>query len=373
MSQNPPLKRFKYKAILLIAMIRLIGKIKQIGTVKILNVYSKNLAKEILKRKNKISIKSYEDGIIIGPNGKFHATIAQDKRIQISITKIIKKKIIESKKINNKEIYIYINPLEWNLKEIISKSIHIAPISNHIPKNLMIKRAAIKPNKNKYYLDLSIKRLYELAKEDTIKCLFNRDNEGIIIIRSTKPEARRLTPHSKKRVQISIPKEIIKEMELKEIDANWWFPINIKMNLKSFGLNITDFYSIKEEMELVASLLENGIKIKVKDYRNPYDIFIPQHNSGIEIHNSTPGPADLSTRHNVRPGQVRLRILEAENLIRNKKVDNFFVILNKSWENGKYIKELTENVYEKVNVFFTDFKKDWNKEISKKIIKNLNQ
>lgn len=350
-------------------MIKLIGKIKKMNNVTILNLYSKNLGNEISKINNKILVKNYKDGLKIEPNGNHHATIARNRRIQISITNLIKKGIVDYKKIEKKEIPVYINLSEWNLKEISKNGIGL-PISKDIPENLISKRAAIRNNKNKYLIDISSKKLHDLCVKNRIRCLFNRLNKEIILIRSNLIESRRICPHSKKRVQICIPKEILNKDEIENLSNLRWLPINIRLNLESFGLKIIDFYSVSEERELVRYLIERKLKIEVKDYRDPYDIFLPEYNSGIEIHNSMPYSVDLSTRHKVKPGQVRLRILEADNLIRNKKVNNFFVILNNGWENGRFIKELTDNLSKGVYVFFTDFKRDWYKNIGEKIVEH---
>jgi len=351
-------------------MIELIGRIRETGSVRILNIHSKNIAEEILKIKNKISIKNYKDGILIQPNGEVHATIAQNKRIQISITNIIKSRMIDSRHIKNRMIFVYINPSEWNLKEIVQKSIHILPLSKDIPKELMVKKAAIRLNKNRYCLNITSKKFHDILRKEKIKCLFNRNGGEFIIIRSYAPEARKLTPHSKKRIQISIPKKILDKKEIIALNKKRWLPIIIKLNLDSFGLKVSDFYSVKEENELVKYLSKNGIKIAIKDYTDPFDIKVLNKNVAIEVHNSIPDKADFASRHKVRIGQVRLRILEADYLIKNEKLERFFLIINKLWQNNKYINEL--KVSQKVCLLFTDFKSYWFEKIGNKIIEQIN-
>ncbi|MEK6894874.1 MAG: hypothetical protein AABX10_05440 [Nanoarchaeota archaeon] len=51
--------------------------------------------------------------------------------------------------------------------------------------------------------------------------------------------------------------------------------------------------------------------------------------------------------------------------------DNSFIILNKKWENGKYILEIIKGINEKVKIIFTDYKVEWGKEVTKKIIKHI--
>jgi len=348
-------------------MEKLIGKLKHMKNVRILSIYSKNLAKQIKKGKNQVSIKDFKDGINIRPNGKIHATIAKEKRIQISITNLIKKGIIDSNKTKKTELPVYIDPAEWNLKDILQKSIGL-PITKEIPRNLISKRAAITRKNKQYYIDISLKKLYELTKLYGFRCLLKKDYKDIIIVKSNSLNSRKITAHSKKRIQISIPRKMLNNKEIKALSKSSWLPINIKFNIESFKIKIEDFYSIKEEYELVKYLVRKNLKIKIKDYKDPYDIFIINSNSGIETHNSIPYPNDLSTRHRIKPGQVRLRILEADFLVRHKKVNSFFVILNEKWRDTKYIKELTDSLSKQVFVVFTDFQGDWYKKIGNKII-----
>ena len=124
-------------------MIRLIGKIKKIKNIRILNIYSKNLASEISKKNNKIFIENFKNGIIIKPNGSIHATIAQGKRIQISITNLIKNGIISKEKTEKDDIFIYLEKSEWNIKEILQKT-KGCPLTEEIPKDLIEKKAAFR-------------------------------------------------------------------------------------------------------------------------------------------------------------------------------------------------------------------------------------
>jgi len=348
-------------------MIKLKGRIEKRNTCKLLVIHSKKLSEKL---KDKISLENYGDGLIIKPKGNIHATIAAQKRLQIALTNLIKDKKIRIKEV--KEIPIYLNEKEWKIKkeEILAKGVG-NPLSNIVPKNLIIKNATIRNNRGRYYLDISSKKLYEISKNKIVKCLFNKTKDSIIIINSNETNARRITPHSKKRVQIAIPKELLKKSEKLKLDEKDWLPIKLKMNLKSFGLNIDDFYSIKEEKELVIYLSNEGIKIKLKEPSDPYDILIKEKKVGIEIHNSTPRYGDLVTRHKVKPALIRLRILEADFLVRKKELNKFFVIINKKWERGKYINELIKKENKNVKILFTNFKNKWEEKIGQEILKNI--
>lgn len=352
-------------------MLKLIGRIIiNNKNTKLLVIHSKKLSEEVYKIKNKIYLENFLDGLKIEPGGNIHATIASGKRLQIAITTLIRNKKIKAE---TNIIPIYLNESLWkiNKKEILKKSVG-NPISSIIPSNLVIKRAAIRPNRERFYLDISSKKFHDISKEKIIKCLFNRIDDSIIIINSDDIEARKLTPHSKKRIQISIPEELLKKEEIKKIKNNGWLPINLKLNLESFGLKINDFYSIKEENELVEYLINKKVKIKIKEPSDPYDILIKKKNVAIEVHNSVPKYGDLVTRHKIKPGMVRLRILEADFLTKNKELTKFYLIINEEWKKGKYIQELINKVNKKVKIFFTDFKNEWCEKMGNEIINSLN-
>jgi len=347
----------------------IIGRVENCKNSKVLVIHNKILTEKIKELGQKINLKKNIDGIEVEPFGKTHVTVAAQRRLRITITQLIKEGII---KIENKnQVKIFIDLKKWGIakKELFSKG-KGSPLTNEIPENLDKKRGAIRKGPRTYYIDISSKKLYNIARKDKIKCLFNRINEEIIIINSENKEARKITPHSKKRIQIAIPKEILTKKELQTLNSTSWLPIIIQLNLSSFKLETKDFFSVREEKELVEFLNKRGIKIKIKDPSDPYD-FLINEDTAIEVHNSIPKYGDLVTRHKVRSGMVRLRILEADFLTKNKSVSRFFVIINKEWERGEYIKELINKVNNKVTVLFTDFKEDWDKVIGEEVINKI--
>ena len=319
-------------------MKHLIGRIENCKNSKVLVIHNKILAEKVREFGQKISIKKYLDKIEIIPKGLFHVTIGQNKRFRITITKIIKDKIIQIDHKNKIKVLIDLKKWKITEEELFYKG-KGNPLTKIVPGNLVKKNAAIKKGPRTYYIDISSKRLYEISKEKKINCLFNRINKNILLVRSYKKEARKLTPHSRKRVQIAIPKIILNKQELKDLSSKSWLPITLQINLKSFDLKTKDFFHIKEERELVEYLIKKGYKIKIKNSSDPYD-FLINNKIAVEIHNSIPKQGDLTTRHKVKPALVRLRILEADSLTKNKKLDKFIVIINQKWEEGKYIKEV---------------------------------
>ncbi len=349
-------------------MIKITGRINNNKSTKLLVIHSKNLTNEIRKKGQKVRLENFNDGLIIKNGNEIHTTLVQNKRIQIAIGNLIKNNKINPDIINRDTVDVYLNLKDWKLKEISQKS-RGSPITNELPDNLIAKKAGLRTNKrNRYFIDISSKKLFEIAKKETIRCLINR-KENLILIKSNKLSARKLTPHGKGRIQIAIPKEILKKEEIINLSEKSWIPIYIELNLKSFGLSLPDFYSNKEEKELAQYFTKKNIKIKIKDYTDPYDMYLPEYNIGIEVHNSLPALDDFVTRHKVRPAMVRLRILEADFLVRKGNLKKFLLILNKKWLGSKYIKELTENINKNIIIFYTDFRKGWPKNIEDEIIK----
>lgn len=345
------------------------GRIENCNNSKILVISNKSLTERVKEFSQKISLKINSKGIEILPGGEIHATIAGQRRLRITITNLINKNMIIIENKNKVKIFVNLKKWEISKNKLFSKG-KGSSLSKEIPKDLIKKQAAIKKGLRTYYLDISSKSFYDLAKKSTIKCLFNRNEEGIILIKSDEKEARRITPHSKKRIQIAISKEILTEEEIIFLNSKSWMPINIRLNLSSFGLDIKDFFSVREEKELVKYLTKKGIKIKLKNTADPYD-FLIENNVAVEIHNSNPEKEDLVTRHKVKPALVRLRILEANFLIQDEKVDKFFIIINKKWETGKYIQEIINPKDKKIKIIFTDFKDKWDEEVGAKIINSL--
>lgn len=348
-------------------MIKLTGVMRNNNVTRVVTIYSKNLARAIEKIERRIQLRNFKDGVLLKPRGESHATIVREKRIQIAIKNLVKKKILDEKLLSEKNISVYINPKDWGLSEVLQKSKGL-PFTKEIPKNLDIKKAALRTNKRgRYFIDISSKKLNEITKKETIRCLINR-RENIILVKSKELSARKLTPHGKGRIQIAIPKEIMKKEEILKLSKKSWLPINIELNLDSFGLSLPDFFSVKEEKELAECLTKKKIKIKLKDYTDPYDIYLPKQGIGIEIHNSLPLKGDLTTRHSIKSGMIRLRILEASFLVNNKELREFYLILNKNWERGKYVKELSEKNEKNVRILYTYFNKGWERVIVSKII-----
>ena len=347
-------------------MLKLKGVIKKYPGGFALIVYSKNLVEKVEENNKKVGLKRFEGGFKLEKKNELHAVIGAEKWIQITVTKLINKKQAKDKKIT-----IYLDKDEWGLKNVFRKGMG-SPIADITPEKLILKKAAIRTNnRGKYFLDLSIKRLYELAKKETIKCLLNRKEE-IIIIRSEEPNARKLTPHGKRRIQICIPEAILNEKEKRLLSKKSWFSTEIKMNIESFNLKIEDFYGVREEKEMVRYLIKKNIKVKIKNISDPYDFYLPEYFSCIEVHNSVPGYGDLVTRHKVRPAMVRLRILEAIFSVNNTKIKNFFLIINKGWSTGKYIKELTEKIDKRVHIIYTNFENEWYEKVGEGMINKLN-
>ncbi|MEK6895460.1 MAG: hypothetical protein AABX48_02980 [Nanoarchaeota archaeon] len=344
----------------------LVGRIENCKNSKVLVIHNKPLTNKAKENNQKVTIKKCENGIEIIPGGSTHTTVAAQRRLRITATKLIDQGIIKIKDKNQVEVFIDLN--KWNItkKELFNKGMG-SPITDEIPQGMIKKSGAIKKGTRTYYIDISSKSLYELSKKDKIKCLFNRKDKDVIIIKSDNKEARRITPHSKKRIQIAIPKEILNKGEIEKLKSKSWFPVNIQFNLQSFNLETKDFFSIKEEKELVDFLEKKGAKIKIKKPSDPYD-FLINDKIAIEIHNSIPKHGDLVTRHKVKPALVRLRILEADFLTKNNEVSNFLVIINEEWSKGEYIKELSNKINKKVNVLFTNFKDNWTEKVGEKIM-----
>jgi len=334
---------------------------RKCGTV-LLRVYSKPLTKRILELGQRITLLRFRDGFTIKPDGSKHVTVVANKGLQIAITRLSREYGLEV----FKTIPVYIDTDTWKIEFLLKKAIGI-PITHTIPKKLIHRRAAITRKYNKYCLDITFKKLNKLSERITIRCLIKRVGDGFVIVKSNNLNARKLTPHSKRRIQISIPKSMLSKNEINFLSVNSWFKTKVKFDPDSFGLSLADFYTVKEENELVKAMIERGIKVVPKDYRAPYDILLKKSKCCIEVHNSLPVPEDFSSRHRIRPGQVRLRILEAHYNISKYNLKHSFVIINNAWKRSKHISSMNIS-NTRVHVIFTDFNSNWAEKTTQKIL-----
>lgn len=329
------------------------------GTI-VLEIYSKLLASKVIESGSKISLTRHNDGLLIRPNGSMHATIVAGKRLQISVTRMFR----EFFKTIPLKIPIYVGLETWGLRELLRHASD-SPISTSIPSNLIAKRAATRRSRNKFYLDMCSKGMSEVVKRESVRCLLARDGKDFILIKSRDPRARKLTSHTKgRRIQISVPKTLLTNDEVKLLSKKAWLKTWLKFVPSSFNVSFADFYSVKEEKELVDALASIGIEVAPKDRGVPYDIYLPGLESCVEIHNSIPSNDDFGSRHRIRTGQVRLRILEAQHLTAESHIKHAFVVVNELWKKCGFVTDLVSDSNNKVHVLFTNFHNGWAREVA---------
>lgn len=336
--------------------------------VKILNVYSKPLSEKVIDSDNKISILNFRDGFLIKPGGDKHITVPSGKRLQIAVTKLIKTNMYTQKT----GVPIYVNPEDWNIKYLLKKP-QSSPETKlfSIPKkSLLIKKASLSKNvasKNKFNLHFSSKAIFNVAKNNEIRFLINRKDNIFTLIRSDKPQSRKLVAHSRNRLQLSIPKSMLNGNDIYKISKNNWYKVFVRLDLKSFDLKVDDFFFIREEKELVKSLTKRGFEVNAKDNEFPFDILL-KNKVAIEVHNSKATKYDLSSKHGLRATQARVRIFEGLYNKRKFNLNKVFIILNNEWKKSKHVKQLSKEAAAKgIHVLFTSFKNNWSNLITKEI------
>jgi len=342
----------------------------------LLRFFSKPLIPKVIEYDQKISISNFQNGLLIRPNGPFHITVFRNKGLQIGITKLIRKGLIS---VDNSKgtIPIFVDLDEWKINSFIEKSRKTPFISNKdIPNNLVSLPAAITKKQKTFTVTFICKMLSEMCRKEEIRCLFCRDTEGFVIVKSRETRARKLTGFSKNRVQFSIPKSILIDEEIKKFEEKSAIPTKIKFNLTSFDIKISDFFFIKEEKELVKVLEERNISILTKNRLAPFDIEFKNKKIAIEIHNSIGSKDKIngihSGRHSIKIGQIRLRVLEAMHFLEKINLEHVFVIINQVWTQNKHIMNLVDDVKNKnVHVLFTDFKGNWASKVVDEISKRI--
>ena len=326
------------------------------------------LADKVKEADNKIFIFNFKDGFLIKPNGNKHITTPAGKRLQIAVTRLIKTDL----NIQNSEVPIYVNPEEWNVKYLLKRPQGSPEIKLPImhKKDLVIKKASLSKNvasKNKFNLHFSSKAIFNIAKKNEMRFLINREGNIFTLIKSDKPQSRKLVAHSGNRLQLSIPKFMLNKNDIYKLSRSNWHKVFVRLDLNSFNLNVDDFFFIREEKELVKSLTKRGFDVNIKDAEFPFDILL-KNRVAIEIHNSKATNYDLSSKHGLRAAQVRLRIFEG--LYNKRKLDlkKVFIILNNEWKKSKHVEQLSEEASSKgIHVLFTSFKNKWSNLIAEEI------
>lgn len=257
----------------------------------------------LLKRGQKVKLELYDAGILIEPDGSQHVAIVAEKRLQIAVTKLFRKIFDDNIQEN---ISVYVDESKWGLSELVRHAVG-SPLTSELPEGVLAKQAAIKLSGGKFCIEACFKVLSEMAKKFHIRCLLAGDGRDFVIVRSNSPRARKLTRHSREKVQIAVPKTFLMEEELKLLNKTGWLgEIKLKLVPSSFEISSSDFYTVKEEKELEKALASLGIEALPKNPRSQFDILLENCKSCVETHNSVPTNVELRIRHRIKAGQVRL-------------------------------------------------------------------
>jgi hypothetical protein len=183
----------------------------------------------------------------------------------------------------------------------------------------------------------------------------------------------------------SIKKEFIGNIKNKSYGCR----VKVKLNIREWGLKQTDiFLESKEENKLAKELILNKYDISAingnSEFKLDYgcaDILIKYNNIKIPLEITTVKPYDGSNAsikgvngpHGHVWSKVSCRILPVLVYSLNNDIKSF-VVINKEWENYKHVQDIIKRFKSfKCNILFSDFSKNWTKEIVLKINKGLSK
>ncbi|MDD5163716.1 MAG: hypothetical protein PHD95_05935 [Candidatus ainarchaeum sp.] len=139
---------------------------------------------------------------------------------------------------------------------------------------------------------------------------------------------------------------------------------------KDFNLDISRFFTYREERELAYALLKKGAPIKIPRMRlREADIILRENNAQIEVTNVLPREGENKNNPHGEGMHINGRLCEGFLRAVKKEVPIYFVVFNKKWLSLNWVRQLVEQVKPNVVAIGTDFEKGWEDEVSDKIIK----
>ncbi|MCX6767561.1 MAG: hypothetical protein NTY90_02405 [Candidatus Micrarchaeota archaeon] len=330
----------------------------------VLVIYSKTLSDRVAELNGQVALERFGDGLLLKPKGDLRATVVVNKRIQISATRMLRS-------FSSSQINVYVDKQMWRIKEIFLKGTDPVGIIDALPENILIKRAAIVRTRNRYNLDFSFMALAKKLSKKSLKCRIDRCQNTFLINPCHSEKGRRLYAHSGKRLRISLPRAALSEQELDVLSTRGRLPVFVGFDPMDLKISQIDSYTVSEEKELAASLMSKGIRIGLKDIRERGDIILTDYPAAIEIHNSLPNEFS-SSKHSIKAGQVRLRLLEGYYLVKSERFDSYFVVINRNWMKINHIGELVSELRNaRVFTILTGFDNGWSNGASDEILNIL--
>jgi len=278
-------------------------------------------------------------------------------------TKILIKDIAEQRDLAkyNKAIRYVIpdNDLQLNANDIYELSAHVTKANDSGPS---------------YQIKIKHKLFEEIAKRKTKVIIFRKGNIFFVKRDDAKGIAFNLYkyPNGHPVIYAPIPPEIITGFEKTLFDkGRRSVKSRVCISPAEFNLELYNFFLVEEEQKLARELTNRNIRVSPPDMRiRSGDLLLRDYKSEIEI--TTIAPSNNKQKngaHGSTGAHINARICEGYIWTKNKNLDKYFVVIDKSWSEYNWVNELIDLVKPNVNVLFTSFKKDWENKISEDVLK----
>ena len=141
------------------------------------------------------------------------------------------------------------------------------------------------------------------------------------------------------------------------------------LSSKEFYLDISRFFSTKDEKELAYAILKRGINVRIPEMRKR-EADIVLKDSGVQIEVTKLKPNEKKTHHNsphTDGAHINARLCEGYLRVTKKIVPLYFVVINHKWLTHGWVKELISQVEPSVVCIATDFEDGWEEKVADKI------
>ncbi|MFH1256683.1 MAG: hypothetical protein V1494_05340 [Candidatus Diapherotrites archaeon] len=220
-------------------------------------------------------------------------------------------------------------------------------------------------------------RIFEEIANRKEKIALKRDSSGDFIIRKS-PKGKRLNlyknPEGRPLAYISIDSSFLTKKEI-EIFKNGKRNISYRafVSKKELNIDISKFFSTREERELADALVKKGVNIKLPRMRQREgDILLDFCNAQIEITNIMPPNGNKNSPHS-EGMHINGRLCEGFLRVTKKEANLFFVVFNEEWLKNNWVKKLIDQVKPKVISITTDFRNGWAQDVAEKIMLAANK
>ncbi|MFH0752636.1 MAG: hypothetical protein V1914_03505 [archaeon] len=363
------------------------GGLRSKGQDIVLTLYSTPLARIFIHQKIKSVNVLYKQGVfVVNPGHQRSISIERKERqplMVLYVGKFLPKELLASlrDKKRQKKVKIIVKGVATKSDLLpYNKQISYTEIPNldtTICESEKIKVGCyISCHKNKigfnYRLNIRHRMLEEIAIKKEIVAV-GRNQQGNFILRNDK-RGRHFNFYKSKQghplAYMQISPSLITEEENKLFQAGRKAVSNrVYLSGKEFKLDISRFFSTKDEKELAYALLQRGINVRIPEmHKREADIVLKDSGVQIEVTQLKP-KKNKSSQNSPHTTGVHINARLSEGYVRVTKnmAPLYFVVFNGSWKKYKWVTDLVKMVEPHVKCISTNFEPNWEDNVANTI------